>query len=563
MRTALGILILAVAPLTAQVQVVNRPSGASGPLMPSQPRPVETGTSSIEGAVLDSITHNPIPKAIVNLNGRTSLTAVTDSTGHFAFRQLPPAQYFVQAQSDNYPIGPFSLDLGRQAVVSVAADEHKTGVALTLIPGASLRGRIVDEEGNPMPQCTVSPMRYRNGDSNASMVGAAQVQSNEKGEYRIGNVPAGKYYLLARCFLSIPMPHAFVRREALSGVTMLTYSPLFYPSSTDLSGATRVSLAAGTDLSGIDFQMTPATGINLRGHVRPVVSGGFMQITLVPKNKLLRSAQQQGARANPTTGEFQIPMVRQGSYDLVATAQAEGHSYFARVPVEVGATTPEPIDVVMDPAPQISGSITIEGDTKVPFKNVRITLFPVDAQPAGPPPQTEVQSDGTFVISASPGQWRLQVSSGLGYLKSVTLGDQEVSPSSLDIGSAPGALKIVMGTKNTQVDASVAGLPSDAQQISGLIWSATGAAAQQNFPVNSSGSGTINLPPGRYFACAIAGVQPFMLLGNPDFRKALERPCPPVDVPADSRTSIQVPFIGADEIKRLAESLEADETPAN
>ena len=557
MKAALGVVFAAIAPLAAQTQVrIAQPPFRGVP--PGQP--AETGTSSIEGVVTDSLTHNPIRKAMVNLNGRTNLAAVTDADGHFAFRQLPGGQYSVQAQSQNYPVAAFTMDVGRQATISVAADEHKTGVALALVPGASLRGRIVDEEGNAMPQCTVSPMRYRAGDPNPAMVGGNQSQSNEKGEYHIENVPAGKYYLMARCFQSIPMPHAFVRREALISVPRLTYPPLFYPASADLSGATRVTLPAGTELSGVDFQMNPATGVTVRGQTRPVLTG-VTQITLAPKDKLLRPFQQQGARANQTTGEFQIPLVRPGSYEIVATAQVEGHSYSARVPIEVGASAPDTIDLVLQPASQISGSIAIEGDQKVPLQNLRVNLFPLDQQPTGPQPQVEVQSDGSFVVSASPGRWRLQVNGAPGYMKSVMLGDQEVSPASMEIGATPGALKIIMSTKYSQVDATVAGIPTDAQQVFGMMWSPENGPVPQSIPVNPQGSMTFNVPPGHYFACATA-VQPFSLLQNSDFKKALESQCQSVEVPAEGRSRFQIPFLPADEIKRLVDKLEADDNPA-
>lgn len=556
MKAALLVLTV-LGTLTAQIQV----RGAATPFRGAPPgQTVETGTSSIEGAVTDSLTHNPIRKATVNLNGRMGLTAATDADGHFAFRQLPAGQYFLQTQSEKYPIGPLSMDVGRQATVSVAADEHKTGIALSLVPGGSLRGRIVDEEGNAMPQCSVTPVRYRAGDPNPTMVGANQSQSNERGEYHIDNVPAGKYYLMARCFQSIPMPHALVRREALSSVPRLTYPSLFYPSSADLSGATRVSLPAGTELSGIDFQMTPGTGIALRGQVRPVVSGALTQITLVARNGLLRPFQQQGARANQTTGEFQIPLVRPGSYEIAAFAQAEDHIYSARVSIEVGANAPDPIDLLLQPVLPMSGSVEIEGDQKPLLKNLRVALFPLDEGFFRPSlPQVEVQSDGSFVVSASPGRWRLQVNGAPGYVKSVTLGNQEVSPASIEIGPTPGGLKIIMSTKYSQVDATVAGIPADVQQVFGMVWSAENGPVQQSFSANSQGSTTFNLPPGHYFACATA-TQLSSLVQNRDLKKALEGRCQSVDVPAEGRASVQVPFVTADEIKQLADKLEADDS---
>ncbi|HLK46497.1 MAG TPA: carboxypeptidase regulatory-like domain-containing protein, partial [Bryobacteraceae bacterium] len=471
MKAARGILIAALAPLAAQVQI-GVPQARPSTLIPLQARPPEIGTAAIAGTVVDSVTHNPIRKANVRLNGRIALTAVTGADGRFAFRQLPAGQYVIQTDAEKYPFGPFSLELGRQAAVTVAADEEKTDVALTLTPGASVRGRIVDEEGNPMPQCTVSPMRRRTSDSAPDVVGGALKPTDQKGEYRVENLPAGKYYLVARCFQNIPMPHAFVPRDALATVPMLTYPPTYYPAAAGLSTATPVSLTPGADLSGIDFQMTPATGIVLRGRVRPVISGPFSGIRLAPKSDTRNPFLQQGTGFNANTGEFQIPSVRPGSYELLAAAEAEGRSYFARVPVEVGATAPEPLEVAFQPVPSINGSVALEGEGKVDFKNLRVAMFPLEERPIGPPPEAEVQSDGSFTIHAQPGRWRLQVNGVPGYLKSATLGDQEIAPASFEIGSAPAALKIVISTKNTQVDVTVAGIPAGGLPVSAVLWSA-------------------------------------------------------------------------------------------
>jgi hypothetical protein len=340
---------------------------------------------------------------------------------------------------------------------------------------------------------------------------------------------------------------------------MLSYPPRFYPSSSELAGAARVSLPPGGDLAGIDFQMAPATGITLRGRVRGILSSGTAQIILRPQNRALRPLQQQGGGANLATGEFQIPNVRPGSYELVATAQVEGRLYIAKTPVEVGAAAPEPLEVVLEPAPQISGSVAIDGDLQFPFKNLRIMMNLLDGQPLGPPPQTEVQSDGTFVINPSPGHWRLQVNGAPGYLKSVTLGDQEVSATDIEIGPAPAALKIVIGTRNAQVDATITALPADANAVSGMVWSAGGSEFQQSFSVNAQGKAVVSLPPGRYHLCAIAVAQPSMLLQNREFRKALEGHCQAVQVSEGDRTSIQMPFVPADEVKQLADSLDADD----
>ncbi|HEY1335981.1 MAG TPA: carboxypeptidase regulatory-like domain-containing protein [Bryobacteraceae bacterium] len=524
--------------------------------------PPETGKASIEGDVVDSVTHLPIRNANVTLAGRIALTAATDAAGHFAFRKLAAGTYSVRAQANNYPAGgPFAVVIGNVASVSVTGAEEKTA-RLSLTPGVVLRGRVVDEEGEPIAGCSVSPARIRTTAAGKTLMVSNSGQTDDNGDYRIENNPAGKYYVEARCFQNIPMPHALIRRDAMAVVPTLTYPPLFYPASGELSGATRVTLAAGTELSGIDFRMAPATGVPVRGRVQPLLPDMNLQLTLRPKDPLL-SRRQQNARADPANGEFRISNVRPGSYELLA-ATFGGPSYSARVPVEVGATAPDPIDLVLTPAQPVAGSIRIDAETNVPLKNIQVFMNPADGQfIAPPPPPTVVRDDLTFTMAVPPGRWRLQVNAGQGYIKSVMLGDQEVSPSSLEIGLAPPPLQIVIGTKRAQVDGSVSGLPPDATSASVFTWTAGGSQYSQTNYQLVQRSLQLSLAPGRYYACAVAPEEaPVLMQADDAFRKAIAGHCSSLEVSEGDHITVQIPFLAGDELKRLADTLEIDDPPA-
>jgi hypothetical protein len=549
MKSAL--LLFATLSLTAQIRMQQMPPAD------------QTGKGSIEGNVLDAATHEPIKKASVMLNGRTSLTAITDATGHFAFRALPPGRYMIQAHSEKYPAPEASVEVEPQSVIALAADEQRRDVSLTLIPGASVRGRIVDDEGNPMPRCTVTPMRFHDTDMGRTLDTFGSAQSDDRGEYRISNISRGKYYIMARCFQSVQLPHAFVRRGSTVDLPVLTYQPQFYPGAPDPTGASRVEASPNANIAGIDFHMSPSTGVTVRGHVGPATPDRPLQIALQPKDPIRRQWQGQGPRFNPSTGEFQIPNVVPGSYELIATGSGDSNTYFAKVPVEVGTAPLEPIEVALAPAPAISGTISIEGDVKVPMNNLRVMVQPLDRRPLmRPPPQAEVQSDGTFTLnSVVPGHWRLVVNGapGPGYLKSVTRGDQEVSPIDLEIGpSAAGPLKIVVGTKFAQIDATISTPPSGVEQLFAIFWPANGDPTfRQNLAVNPQGPTTLrNIPPGRYFGCAVAVSQPWALMQNRALLKALESTCEALDIVEGGRTSVQLRFISAQDLKRLVEKLE-------
>jgi hypothetical protein len=508
---------------------------------------VQPGKASIEGSVLDAITREPVKKASVSLNGRVGLNAVTDAAGHFAFRQLPAGPYYVQANSDKYP----SL---QQVSVSLAAEEQKQDVTVLLTPGASVRGHVVDDEGNPMSGCNIAAMQLRDGEIGRNLQQSGSSQSDNKGEYRISNLPRGKYYIQAHCFKNIPLPHPFIRRASVMDAPALTYAPLFYPAATDLSSAAKVQASPSGDVAGIDFRMAPAKGVTVRGHTN---SAGI-DLILTPRDPM-RSGIQQQVRIDAATGEFRIANVIPGSYDLIAFAPAEGIFYFAKVPVEVGDAPLDPIEVALTPAPQISGIISIEGDTKVAMSSLRVMMNPLENRPMmGPPPQAEVQSDGTFVIrSIMPGRWRLMLSGAPGYLKSVRQGDQEVSPWDFEVGPSGGQLKVVIGTKFAQVEASLPAAPSGSEPVSAILWAASGDPNfAQNIGMSPQGPSKISVPPGKYYACAFAVAQPWMLTQNRALRKALESHCETVEASEEGTARVQVPLIPAADLKQLLEKIE-------
>jgi hypothetical protein len=538
--------------LTAQVQ--HSPAQRF-PLPPQD----QTGKASIEGSVLDAITHEPVKKATVALNGPGgSLLAVTDASGHFAFRQLPAGQYHLFASSEKYPTVQGTIDPDRQLTISVTAEEQKQDVNFALIPGGSVRGRIVDEDGNPM-RCNAFALQFHDTGMGRTRRQSGSSQSDDKGEYRISNIPRGKYYVEARCGQTVPLPHAFVRRTSLADVPTLTYPSLFYPGAADVIGAAKVEVSPGTDVAGIDFRMAPARGITVRGHLGPTGDRNI-QVTLTREDSGGLDWQRRGAPVNPSTGEFQIRNVLPGSYELFAFSLVEGRSYFAKASVEVGAVPLDPIDLTLAAAPSISGSITIEGDTKMPMNNVHFSMNPLDNQSmmgAGGH-QTEVQNDGTFIFnSVMPGRWRINMSVPGGYVKSVKQGDQDVAPWDIEIGSSPVQLKVVVGTKFAQIDAALAAGPAGTEPVSAIIWSANGDPQyQQNMGLNQQGRSRISVPPGKYRACAFALLQTGALMQNRALRKAVESHCETLEASEEGVTQVQLPLIPVADLKQLLEKIE-------
>src|SRR5580700_3457081 len=69
-------------------------------------------TGGVTGMVRDSVSHQPVKKAMVSVNGiavagpqrnQGAQSATTDATGTFSIDSLPPGTYQLMVQHQNYP----------------------------------------------------------------------------------------------------------------------------------------------------------------------------------------------------------------------------------------------------------------------------------------------------------------------------------------------------------------------------------------------------------------------------------------------------------------------------
>jgi hypothetical protein len=527
-----------------------------------------TGNGIIEGSVLNEITREPMKKVPVVLMGLASLTAVTDTEGHFAFKDLAAGDYTIRAQAPN---ARFQRPGGRDVrTIHVGADEHVTDVSLTLTPPGSVSGRVLDDEGSPLQRCLVMITTKEKQRGARAMMQRGGSQSDASGYYHIDDVEPGRYYVMARCNQQTPLPHPLMERGS-ADIPMLRYAPLFYPAATSLTGATLISVAAGASVSGIDFRMTPAQGVAVKGRVTGVDAEsmqGRVSVMLRPRGEVQFFGLDQAARFDPQTGIFQFNNVLPGSYDLTATADGGNQEFYTKVPLEIGSAPPEPLELTLAQLPAVNGTIRIEGDSPNPVQHMQVSLFPLQPPPMRmpSPASAQVKEDGTFHFDAvAPVKCQLAVN-GPAYIKSVMLNDQEVSPAGFDVppGSAVATLKIVLGTKWAQVDGAITG-GSELQQggrASGILWrdGDQGEMGQWNrgFFVDPQGHFNLqNIAPGKYHACAVASPEPWLLFQNPQFLEKLAGKCETVDLQEGAHATVQLSVIPREDLQKLSAEVDA------
>jgi protocatechuate 3,4-dioxygenase beta subunit len=486
-------------------------------------------TGRIEGTVIDAVARQPVRKAAVSIQaiggaaasqgqlsvrgaypGSTSTT--TDASGSFAFENLAAGKYRISVTHQNYPE---SLLRRVAKTVEVSADDATENVTIELMPGGAISGHIVDEDGDPMTGCFVQLHS-----ATSKQFAAPPPVMRDDGTYRLSGVAAGKYILSAQCSDEVFQPRPLSAGPDPPPTS--AYPMQYYSGAGDAKSAQVVEVAAGTEKSGVDFQMHPVAVTHIHGTFAGGGAdgralGANLNVLLMPVEENHYDGFTFRGRAQVNEdGTFDIHEVFPGSYYLVASSPAAflagGAPQRANAASMVGGVmrvdvTDKPLNatLALHPAMDISGKVEIEGDAhRVTPGQIHLLLDPVVAGEGSM--DTQAGEDGTFTFKGVlPGEWRIRLDAGGGvFLKSARLGGDDVKDGRLDLMSGTaGMLEVVASTKT----ATVAGTAPVGRFVFAQAEGDEPGQVQKVAPVDANGQFKIEgLAPGRYrFAVADDG----------------------------------------------------------
>ena len=177
-----------------------------------------SGSASISGRVVDA-TGNPLANATLHVSSDGVFrTTSSDADGSFLFDDLAPGRYSMLGECSGCHQQPYGIPL------SIADAEHLRDIVFTLIPAASISGKITHADGSPASAVHVLAQKWIPFHGRRRLFPCGLSVSKPDGTYRIDNLPPGRYYLSAQ--------------------------PI-----TDLLQTTVVEVAAGADLRGFDLQI--------------------------------------------------------------------------------------------------------------------------------------------------------------------------------------------------------------------------------------------------------------------------------------------------------------------
>ena len=127
-------------------------------------------------------------------------TVATDDHGNFVIKDVPAGSYRVFAVRNGYSRQEFGArSVGRPGtVINVRAGQTVPDISFRLTPAATVAGRVIDINGDPLAGVSVQALRSTydaTGKRQLQAVGVAK--TNDLGEYRLYWMNPGRYYINA------------------------------------------------------------------------------------------------------------------------------------------------------------------------------------------------------------------------------------------------------------------------------------------------------------------------------------------------------------------------------
>jgi hypothetical protein len=455
------------------------PPGAAAPA-------VSKATSIVQGKVVQEPGGQGIRKVKVSFRGgsgqrREQYEAVTDEAGQFKVEDVEPGTYFLQLERSGYSE---SGKTSRDRVIKVNAGQDTKDLVFHMQGAGVITGKIVDFDGDPLRGISVAATPSSGSATRRNSAQVGNAATNDLGEYRIADLPPGKYLVQAtppENQAALPGPN-----EKNAPKDRLVFVTTYFPGTLDERQGVAVEVpAGGTAAANFGLQATrvyrvSGTIVGLSAPPKPQPQSGgsvaFMvatrqgmgQIILVGKNG---QTKEQNLRED---GTFEFSGVPAGTYRAqfisfsgFLNGQAPSLKMQAfRTPIEVNGSDVIGLQLQVEPGGDVSGRFRLEGNEKIDWKQLYVTLVPKSEEGSEgmgvmmPMGHAMLNEDGSFEIKDAPlGDCQLAVGTSSEkfrdyYTKSVLLGGREVVDTGFSV--TPGTLlDVVVSAKGAGVEGTV------------------------------------------------------------------------------------------------------------
>ena len=402
----------------------------------------KTEECSVSGIVVKLAGGEPVKTATVQLQNLQDLarttSVVTDVSGRFELRGIDPGRYWLKVSRTGFVTQEYGQRTPNDpgAEIRLSAGQNLRDLLFRLIPWGVISGRILDEEGEPLPWAQVSALREVYSSGKRKLSPEALVPTNDLGDFRLFGLKPGRYFVSAKYKAGLHIVGRGEVREDDNDDFRPEFMPIYYPNSPDPARASTIALKAGEEITSVEILLRPVATYRIRGRVYNMVAGRRSNTGVIVQLEQRNSNITWGSpdrqlNVEKTDGSFEIAGVLPGSYTLSAFWFEDGRRYQARQSIEVGNADLEGVNLAIMSGITIPGRIVWDGKPSLERDELLVSIAAADSMVSFNTPARVV--GGSFVLrDVFDGTYRLRVigQSKDGYVKSVRYGSSE----SLDSG---------------------------------------------------------------------------------------------------------------------------------
>jgi len=459
----------------------------------------------IRGAVINSVTREPIPRALV-MSPDKRFATMTDSEGHFEFVFPQAASRESSNPSESSEAVDASVvsdaDLGQIRHLVRVGDgsrpqvlmAQKPGflsetdnaernlweipagndVTILLIPEGVIAGIVALPKSESPDPIQVELFHWQVMDGRGRWVSVGRSTSKSDGSFRFAELRAGAYKLLTRELLDRDFS------ELIPGGKLFGYPPAYYSNAPDFASATTIELAAG-EIAQPRISLVQHAYYSVKIPLANLALGAGVGINVYPQGNR-GPGYTLGYNAQSQTIEGLLP---NGTYTVEgrtgAPAPASG---VTTLTVKDGPAQGPPLTLVPDSGITVmvkeeftaqkhdismtwsSGDRTF--NVKGPRRYLNLVLesaddFAIEA-PVSLREPTRSGAEALVTDPVAPGRYWVRVNSSIGYVASVRFGNTDLQhqPLTVTAGSSAPPIEITMRDDTAQIDGTIEGMSSSA-----------------------------------------------------------------------------------------------------
>ena len=353
----------------------------------------------IRGRVTNASTDAPLARARVTATADAlpePRVTITGADGRYTLADLPPGAYTVSVTRTGFASQTWGQGRALTGTpVAVAAGQPPSTIDFALVPGGSIAGRILDEDGTPFAGALVDALVTRFEGGTDALFSVASAQTDDRGEFRLFGLAPGRYYVSAAdpAFRSVSTPAGVVN-----------YAPTYYPGVT-ADQARAVVVTGPGDAPKIEFRLKLVPPSRVSGQLlafdsRQLLNGAIVMSAIDAEGVPLPAPQ------NPSLlpdGRFSFAGVAPGRYRIRARGQTDpaGTSLFGVYTVEANGEDIDGITLTLRPGATLEGSLKVESTSSTArpvLTSLRVRAPFIDGNSFGDSLTGTVQPDGSFTL---------------------------------------------------------------------------------------------------------------------------------------------------------------------